>query len=271
MAVSSPGDWRQGDLVRSADVVHVLGDVPAQSGKNHVVIVLSHDCDVSGSDFDREPFVELITGQVVDDHDGNLTHGKNPRRLQLDMSQSAASDALVELSIHDRHWVERRRLVGRHPDSDRGLSSDGRSTLRRWVAKRYNRAAFPDEFNRRIQPCESSMRRVLKQKGMDISAVWLSVSPPTEIQLPLEYDVQLWFTMATDDYDDESKRVRALECGQAVAALVDGCDGISVDFDEVVPEAEFSIESMRVLQRWDYDDLTIRQVDDSQSKLVTDL
>lgn len=46
--------------------------------------------------------------------------------------------------------VQKEALVGFEPATGCKLSPSGRSTFQRWLASRYRRSAFPDEFERRL-------------------------------------------------------------------------------------------------------------------------
>jgi len=61
------------------------------------LILLSHDCDIVHHDLTREPSAEFITMRRAGAPDGNLTHGKNPRRLHMDRQGRAVEFRDVDL------------------------------------------------------------------------------------------------------------------------------------------------------------------------------
>lgn len=76
--------WRQGHvLTREAAIA--LNLTPAE-GEETVPIVISHDCDVA-ADPTKEPNVEVIRVQIIEEAKGQFTHSKNARTLHLQFSQ----------------------------------------------------------------------------------------------------------------------------------------------------------------------------------------
>jgi hypothetical protein len=223
-----------------------------------IAIVASHDCDVSSEDLAREPSAEILTAAVADHADGNLKHGKNPRQIQISVSDDTG-DMLYTANIDNRIRIDRKLLADVEPDDARRLDDDDRTTLPRWLTKRYDRAAFPDAFNNRVKTASSKIKRRLKTGGVHITGIWIGLQTERELPDDQEYDLQLWCVMKTEDYDEKDRRLKAQECAQDVAALVNGCQGLTVIHDTLAPEFEMTMENMRVLDRWDYDDLTIRE------------
>lgn len=73
--------WRQGSVLAKKDFQAVgLTDVPDAD----LAIAISHDCDIANDNLDIEPVVEFIYACILNQRNGNYTHGKNPRTLHLD-------------------------------------------------------------------------------------------------------------------------------------------------------------------------------------------
>ena len=73
--------WRQGHLL-GADATEALGLGHAGTPDQTLVIVASHDCDLAQSP-EGEPTIEVVVGRLVTEKDGNCTHAKNARKLQV--------------------------------------------------------------------------------------------------------------------------------------------------------------------------------------------
>src|SRR5215469_16523854 len=138
--------WRQGQALTS-DTASRLGLSGAEESRKALVLVISHDCDLTQS-CEIEPFVEVLVGRRVAAVDGNFTHAKNPRRLHLVAGQGGAA-LYLDLVARDKRLVPKEQLAGELPDETFALAPRDRSVLQRWLAARYRRSAFPDEFNRR--------------------------------------------------------------------------------------------------------------------------
>lgn len=216
-----------------------------------VFIVLSHDCDVANPDLDKEPFVELILARRIERSvDGNLTFGKNPRQLTLEIG-----GGWYDISIHTKCRCPRQELSGKTAVGT--MDDDSLRLLRRWAAQRYQRAAFADTFNTRTAAIGKSVHDLLKKEGQFLSGIYLVVS---DAELPPDqpYVVIVLATMTTDQYAEPELRRKAQVLVDQVAAFLDGCIGVRVEDSEVRPESAVSLDDIRVLKRWDVEYLSFR-------------
>lgn len=67
--------WKQGSVAGD----DLLGDIKPDS----MALILSHDCDVTNPSFDKEPHVELVWLEPLNEPAGPMTLGKNSRELHL--------------------------------------------------------------------------------------------------------------------------------------------------------------------------------------------
>lgn len=158
--------WRQGYFVKHQDVSEVLGSSIDHVNKRRThhtqsLILLTQDCDLV-QNLEKEPFVEFIAGYEVSSHNPSLFHGKNPRRLQVQAIANDRKQEMLDISIHDRFRIPKQELLRLSPDGDRQLSVRDRKLLTGWIAKRYTRHAFPDEFNRRLRKSSKRMEKLFK-------------------------------------------------------------------------------------------------------------
>src|SRR3954447_794189 len=142
--------WRQGQLLSDEALKALLGKEPPDAA-----IVISHDCDLAQSP-EHEPLVELIVGRIVEKFDGNYTHAKNARRLHLPIGVDGA--VILDLTATQKIPVPKEALAAFQPDSSLRPSSTASATLQQWLALRYRRAAFPDEFDRRLSATKMADR-----------------------------------------------------------------------------------------------------------------
>ncbi len=175
--------WRQGHLL-TADAIRALG--LADTNTPAAVAVISHDCDLA-QDPKTEPDVEVIVGRIVEKPDGNYTHAKNLRKLHL-RYVCEGQPMVVELQANGKQLVSKdgeAGLAGYRPLAGASLGSDEKGILQLWLAARYRRAAFPDEFDRRMGK-ETGLReqlaKILKVRGEHVAAVFFDVDSGEEVQ-----------------------------------------------------------------------------------------
>jgi len=251
--------WRQGSIL-DAELVNQLvdaGALPAREENGHWVIV-SHDCDVANHSFLAEPRAEVFFGRLIDskEKDGNQEWGKNSRLLQLSDPPGAQALDHLQFNAHDRHWIQRPAMCG-HVPSDRRLDPETISRLAAWIAKRYVRSGFPDEFVERTRAAVSTIRKKSKKDGQYLTGLYLLIKD-VELGPDEDYDVILFGAMRDKHYDDVDIREMGNRLfGEIETALVD-CDGVNVLGAELRSESAISLTEIRVMKRWDFDDLTLR-------------
>jgi hypothetical protein len=225
-----------------------------------VLMVSSHDCDVTHQSLEGEPSLELLLARKKPDgeeENGSLTYGKNPRRLQFRCPQD--SGPVFEVVAHERFFVERVRLSAFTPDVTWGPSDRIKRIIASWLSRRYMRPAFPDTFNERIgKKSAEKMRAAMKTKGKFVHTVFAHVDPEIELTSDKPYDVTLVMTMAVDDYKNEAARMLADEALDRVKEILKKCAGIEVGDTSIASEAEFSLDDARLMKRLDFDDLSLR-------------
>jgi hypothetical protein len=257
--------WRQGSVLppSSFGILSELSGTEFNPGQ-HCAVVASQDCDVVHCSYKTEPSVEIVRGVRRKRLDGNLAFGKSGRKLQLEFS-TADGPMVFELSIHERFLVDRRILEDVEPDATVSLSSREKRTLAGWLAKRYKRHAFPDEFNRRLkeQPHSDDIRNLFKAYGQEIEAVFVLLQPEDEeLSAGESYVVNLYAVMASEDYDDTETRTRLEEeFINPLEASFGAFTGIELGAAMLVSDEDFSLADIGRTRRMDLDDLSYR--DDS--------
>lgn len=206
-------EWRQGHVL-TADATAALGLADKVTA---CVMVISHDCDLANDDLEAEPFVEVIVGRRVPEADPNLTRTKSPRTLHLEISCDGAA-AAVELTATAKVLIAKSRLAAWHPDSRYRLDSNGLDTLRHWLAVRYKRAAFPDEFDRRMHKVTDLAQKLDKAvRAVDpiVSAVYFRLNPmeerPADDPTPYELTIVLTYEPGTDPERNDDLACEAAE------------------------------------------------------------
>jgi len=173
--------WRQGHLLKDQDAAE-LGLQHPHGASPTRVLVISHDCDLAqGSEV--EPDVEVIVGCTIEDLDGNYTHGKNSRRLQIRFE--GVSPFPAQFDAMDKQIVHKADLFPFTPEVDSALTADARKTLQQWLASRYRRSAFSNEFEMRMKAKEcgrlaEKIDKLLKPHGDLITGIFFDVDDGEE-------------------------------------------------------------------------------------------
>lgn len=160
--------WRQGNLL-TAEKVKAIKLFHPSYPDDTVVIIASHDCDIAQLP-DKEPYVEVIIGRRIQKLDGNNTHAKSSRTLHIAFEGS--EPMLAEFVITDKCNIDKKILADSAPETNFKLSPPGLSTFQLWLASRYRRSAFPDNFERRMKETglAGKIAKAVRQYGEMITA-----------------------------------------------------------------------------------------------------
>lgn len=173
--------WRQGHLLGNS-AIEALGLHHAVTPDQTLVIVASHDCDLAQAP-EGEPVIEVVVGRMVTDKDGNCTHAKNARKLHVEFAGVAILwaefEATAKLSI-DKHALNEFA-----PRPEARLSPENLAIFQMWLASRYRRSAFPDEFERRLTSKEFKLHekiaKAVKPHGELIAGIFFDVDEGAEV------------------------------------------------------------------------------------------
>jgi len=173
--------WRQGHLL-GGDAIEVLSLHHSESPDQSLVIVASHDCDLAQSP-EGEPVVEVVVGRLVTQGDGNFTHAKNARKLHIEFVGAVVFWAEFEATA--KQSINKRLLNDFVPRPEANLSPENQAILQMWLASRYRRSAFPDEFERRLTSKEFKLHekiaKAVKPYGKLIAGVFFDVDNGVEV------------------------------------------------------------------------------------------
>ncbi len=207
--------WRQGHLL-APECVAAFGLNGEDAPENVAVVVISHDCDLA-QPAATEPVVEVVVGRFLDGPpNGTYTHNKNLRRLHTECSGGTAA-RVVEIEATARRSVQKDSADGKaalsdyEPSTTHRMTARERNVLQHWLAARYRRAAFPDEFDRRLRDetgVAERLAKAFKESGKHISAVFFDIDDGRELQRrgpdePYELFVTLLYATNTDPAEAE--------------------------------------------------------------------
>ena len=256
--------WRQGMILPSV-AMQALEQVCSdcvQDGK--IAIVVSQSCDILHHSFENEPTIEVIIASPIVKQDNSLIHRRHPRKLHFPVRKNDGT-TWFETHIRDRYYVGRDILAKYSPNQSLQLHQDDIKTISQWIASRYLRHAFPDNFVKRID--RKKIRKLLKQeKSAYLSGIYIRLSSYDELPDNEPYDIEIIGTITTENFEDKNKRQSAIELVNDIAGEMQ-CDGKIEANSECRSELEMTVHELRSFNRMsDFDDLSYGE--DSPVELI---
>ena len=261
--------WRQG-FILSSDSVKALDLVYPKSPEDTVVVVISHDCDLAQSS-DAEPYCEVIVGLRVDNIKGNLANAKNIRRLHLPFS-GGEIELSAEFNATDKKIIGKSVLINHQPATTIRLTRAELTILQNWLAVRYRRSSFADEFDRRIKNKDAKFYEkfvdIIKKSGTSLLTVLFDVNSGEEANRAGPDDtytlsILLVFNVEEDPAEAESI---ARSAAERIEVLFRKCFFVSGKWRDVelrdcdaVSEAAITLHAARLLKPWHFDYLSLRE------------
>ena len=258
--------WRQGYLL-GADAVEALGLIHPAGRERTVAIVATHDCDLAQSP-EWEPCIEVVVGRSIDAGDGNFTHAKNSRKLHIKFAGDAGCWCEIEATA--KLVLNKNDLAQFEPRNDVRLSAENHSAFQYWLASRYRRSAFPDEFERRLSKeskLAEKIARAVRPHGALISGVFFDVDQGDEIDRQGPDDT---YTLdITILHSAEPDFVAAATAAQQAADAISKAfkdklftptktwQQIELRFCEPVSESVLTYQVFKQLKRWRLEHLSL--------------
>ena len=268
--------WRQGYIVDSETLAQLGISIHGDDQVKVIAVVATHDCDLAQAAA-GEPEVELILGKVLADKlDGNYTHCKTARRLHLELTGTdqcllCEFDASKRVRVPKEHRDPTKAFVSYEPARTALMNGQERSIFQRWLAARYRRSSFPDEFDRRLRATKVAERlaKLFKDSGNHIPAVFFDVDQGMERARDGSndlYELSILVLYKTDE-DPEIAEEAAVSAAKDIEELFqnrcrtganNGWEWIElVDIDVISDEALTYGQSLN-LTRWQADYVSLR-------------
>jgi hypothetical protein len=268
--------WRQADLFAPSDAARLaLGD-----DRDTRILVISHSCDLARP-ADKEPEVELIVGRRVDVADGRSSKGHSIRKLHLPLKDAqGALIEWVELDLSHKRVIQKIQLPVL-PWDERRVSPRDCGVLRRWLAQRYDRAAFPDSFVRAMADVrlDKQLEKIATRYGTSLIGFYFDIEDETATDpgSPIVVDVVLAYeaddldtAQRTEDADNAQLAEQAAEeIKQAFHAkcYVSGCwQGLELRSCKHISDEVLPLSVARQMRRWRFEYLSLdgQSIDDSE-------
>jgi hypothetical protein len=252
--------WRQGKIVRHDDNQKIAELFGEGFSENIRFIIVSQNCDLVHESYENEPNAEIVLVKPVEGAvNGNYTHGKHPRYLQISLNDMNGDSKNYQCHAASRKMIPRETLETIIPSDDIILSEHELQVLKQWLASRYNRYAFPDSFNNRVYDARRKIERTLKSTGKKIVAVYLSLMPWDEVPEGTSYQLVIYATMLANDFAHEESKQKVNGSIDMIATEINACEGIDVIDHGVKSEDEVTLTDLRMLKKWNYDYFSFRE------------
>ena len=250
--------WRQGHLL-GKDAIEVFGLRHAVAPDQTLVIVASHDCDLAQTSA-VEPVVEVVVGRLMTDKGGNYTHAKNARKLHVEFA--GADDFWAEFEATAKLSIEKHALNDFVPRPEVHLSPGNHAVLQMWLASRYRRSAFPNEFESRLKDfnLHEKVAKAVKPHGDLIVGVFFEVDGGNEVKRNSPDDTYtLDITILhTADHDFAKAEKAAETAAKAIEKafkdkLFDPTktwQHIELRFCDAVAESVLTYQQFKQMKRW---------------------
>ena len=261
--VLKAGGWKQGAIVDRCFLAELEGRVANPPDKPVCCgVIISQSCDLFYKSLDEEPFAEILLGfesTVCADgaRRGNQTFGKNPRALCLALHRGEAGGAIwVEFRPFWIVRVPRNDLLHLCPADSHSLTEASLRILVRWLSQRYDRAAFPDEFNNRLNKARKKLKAIHKRISPNVSALYARLFPEGEIDPAEKYSADFLATVPKAHEAD----VAAVESEMHRLRELLHENGIEAEI-RVRSERQVPLSAIRSMKRLPLDSLSLAGAD----------
>lgn len=270
--------WRQGRLL-TEETAAALQLIHHEYPGETVVIVATHDCDLAQTP-ESEPMIEVVVGRRIDLMDGNYTHAKTARTLHSQFK--GTSPLMAEFIITDKLSIHKEALADFEPLDSHHLSASGQVTFQRWLASRYRRSAFPDEFERRLvheSKLASKIAKAVKPHGELIAAVLFDVDEGEEttkngpddtylLDITLLYPAEADINRATAAAETAKKAIQKAFLDKLFNKESGEWRNIELRYCEVMSDEALSYHHFSLMKPWRLEYISLGA--DQQQSIPTD-
>ena len=257
--------WRQGHLL-DIDAMISLGLCSRYDASKKAAIVATHDCDLAQLP-ESEPYIELIIGDTITEIDGNSSHAKSARKLHLQFD--GEEPTLCQFEATKKISIAKNTLSDFLPKTKTFLDSQNRSIFQIWLASRYRRSAFPDEFERRLNESKLTKKisTTLAKCGAHVSGIFFDVDDGVEHIRNGEDDTYTLdiYILHPSDQDFEVAMKIANEAGAAIKIAFNEklfkphkkWKHIELRACDVLSDSTLTYAQFRLLKRWRLDHISL--------------
>lgn len=253
--------WRQGSIVKQDDAIEIVKQLNLTLGEDWILIVASQSCDIANNRTDIDPTIEFSIAQIKEQINPIYQFNQNPRILHLKLltvntASVPTTEISVELIAHKKFTIDKSILENMTPDQTRGLAQSEKDSYVRWLAGRYDRPAFPTEFNRRLESARDKIRQKAKKANSALLGLYIELNPTTELAPNETYTVNLLaltneITLSASDIQNVGALIEVVETTMKL-------NNIEIK-SKIASEAEISVAVLKRFSRLQFDFISLRE------------
>lgn len=259
--------WRQGYVLTAVSAQQLGLMHPDGEADDPIVLVVSHDCDLAAS-IQMEPDCEVILGRHIEAPDGAYTNAKSPRKLHLSFSGGEVR-VIAEFIATDKRKINKASITQHTPSTNVRLTRDEFTVLQSWLAARYRRPSFPDDFEARFKKkrTDKKLADIVSKSGNHLLAVLFDVDSGLEVArhaVDDSYSLSIYLVFKVTE-DPSGAEIAAKETAKAITTIITNAflqngkwEGIELLECEAVAESVMSLYEGRMYKQWQFDYLSLR-------------
>lgn len=269
--------WRQGHLL-TVEAAKALGLCHQNGQEKTLVVVATHDCDLAQLPT-TEPNLEVIVGCAIEKEDGNYSLAKIARRLHIKFEGS--KPCFAEFEAITKVQLAKAQLADFSPRQDTLLSPSSLQCFQLWLASRYRRSAFPDEFENRLKEngnLAEKISKALRPYGSLISGIFFDVDEGQEVKRvgqddTYKLDILILHSVEPDFMKAETAAITlASSIKKAIEEVLfrptNSWKFIELSSCEVVAESVLTYEQFKGLKKWRFEHMSLKP--DSNQEILTE-
>lgn len=202
--------WYQGAMIKRE-----LISCEVEGNATHL-LAISHSCDIPHAE-NNEPNILFIPCSSASNPYPSLSHGKNPRKIHLDVLDGESS-VVFALNHAELVLISKRTLLDLdvEPDPSFSLSPNALFILQDWLACRYRRQAFPDNLDIRLRKIKAALIKTGKRHSNSIVGYWLDYDPRDQADHPGPYELRFYVVYDANTADAEGNAIELVEVIEGV-------------------------------------------------------
>lgn len=264
--------WRQGDLLSQAAVESL--DLAEPEKNEKYAVIITHDCDLASN---NETIVEVIVASLIEGGaNAQFLHAKQPRKLHLIYEGGEAARLALELQHAKRKVIDRDDFLKiAKKDDVFSISDQSKRTLRQWLAARYGRPAFPEEFENRLRKKDGkrtvadAIAKALPPESTDIIGLFFDLGEQRWTETSEKEPYVLRISVVYDAVNGGPKARQAAEDGAtAISGLftraygsADKTTEIALESCEAIGDTFFTLADLRRMDQWRLEYISIKDGD----------
>ena len=246
--------WRQGAILGDELAGLAMGYAPESMDMSDkdVLILTSHDCDIVNPSIEKEPFVEVLKGNIASGEQANKQYlsGRSPRILQFIIPRCGKT-VLLSFVAYNRWTVPRCLLMRDSPKEC--LPDKERRLIAEWLAKRYIRTAFPTAFDRRWRSRSKDWRKLLRKNSEWLQGVYLRLNTLQEYPPGTPYRCHFILAVPYSKRANAEWSQKRSELEGVIEKFWKQFTDIQIDGVDVLCTDEITLADIEPYQRFDAD------------------